>query len=178
MASTESSDLATTPRTTDPEHQLPAAGDGTDGTGEDAVPDHLQKRGVITLLRELADDTRTLVQQEIELAKMEATRTAKRVAVDSVWIGAGAAIIGVGGLCLVLALALGLGALLDSYWLGTLITGGTLLLVGGLFAWKGVRDLKKGGFAPTETVDSLQDDKEWAQREMDDFKQALRKEQR
>jgi hypothetical protein len=164
MAANDSSDVAT-PLRADPGHQLPPAGGETAGG-----------RGVIGLLRELADDTRTLVQQEIALAKMEATHTVKRVVVDSAWIGAGVAIIAVGGLCLVLALALGLGALLDSYWLGTLITGGILFLVGALFAWKGVRDLKKGGFAPTETVESLQDDKDWAERELDDFKQGLRKE--
>lgn len=160
MAANDGSDVARGLRS-DPDHQLPPVSGG---------------RGVIGLLRQLADDTRTLVQQEIALAKMEATHTVKRVVVDGAWIGAGVAIIAVGGLCLVLALALGLGALLDSYWLGTLITAVLLFLVGGLFAWKGMRDLRKGGFAPTETMDSLQDDRDWAERELDDFKQGLRKE--
>lgn len=167
MAGNDSSDVASRFRA-DPEHQLPP-GDG-DQLG------HPRDTGVVGLLRELADDTRTLVQQEIALAKLEATQTVKRVVVDSAWIGAGVAIIAVGALCLVLALALGLGALLDSYWLGTLITGAILFLLGALFAWKGVRDLQKGGFAPTETVESLQADRAWAEREMDEFKQGLRKE--
>lgn len=167
MAARNSSDAARRVPT-DPDHRLPPGG------GD--VPDELQKTGLVRLFRELADDTRTLVQQEIALAKMEARHTVKRVVVDSAWIGAGAAVIAVGGLCLVLALALGLGALLDSYWLGTLITGLSLFLLGALFAWKGLRDLRKGGFAPTETVDSLQRDRDWAEREMDDFKQGIRKE--
>lgn len=161
----------TTRRAVEPEHQLPPAGD--DGGG---APEHLEKTGLVTLLRDLAEDTRTLVQQEIELAKMETTAAVKRVVVDSAWIGAGVAVLAVAGLCLVFALALALGALLDSYWLGTLITAVILLVVGGLIAWKGLRDLKKGGFAPSITVASLQEDKEWAQREAEDFKTGIRKE--
>lgn len=162
MAVTETSEEATRRRAMDPEHQLPPATGGGAGIG--------------TLLRDLANDTRTLVQQEIELAKLEAARTVKRVVVDSAWIGAGVAVLAVGGLVLVVALALGLGALLGSYWLGTLITGLVLFLVGALLAWKGVRDLRKGGFLPSETVGSLQADKEWVADEVDDFKQGLQKE--
>lgn len=164
MAATQSRELETGPRAAEPDHQLPPGeGDGP-------------ATGLVTLLRELAEDTRTLVQQEIALAKMEARRTARRLVVDSVWIAAGVAALAVGGLCLVLALALALGALLDSYWLGTLITGGLLFLTGALLTWKGVHDLTSGGLTPTETVESLQADKEWARREMDDLKQGIRKE--
>lgn len=172
MASTDTSDLTRSARTTDPDHQLPPA----EGDGAGSVPEDLEKTGLVALFRDLAEDTRTLVQQEIDLAKMEARRTVKRVVVDSAWIGAGTAILAVGGICLVLAAALGLGALLDSYWLGTLITGALLFLVGALAAWKGIRDLKRGGFAPSDTVESLRTDKSWAEEEMDDFKRALEKE--
>lgn len=160
---TESSDLATH----DPADLDPAA-------AYDDAADELEKVGLITLVRELADDTRTLIQQEIELAKMEAAATAKRVAVDSAWIGAGAFVISIGLLCLVLAMALGIGALIGSYWLGTLITGGVISLIGAIFAWKGIRDLKKGGFVPSDTVDSLQEDRDWAEREVDDLKRAFK----
>lgn len=167
MAVTQESELATARRTMEPERQLPP------GSGEEYGA---ASAGLVSLLRDLAEDTRILVQQEIQLAKVEATRTAKRVAVDSAWIGAGAAVVAVGGLCLVLALALGLGALLGSYWLGTLITGGLLVLTGGLMAWKGLHDLQSGGFAPTETVGSLQEDREWAQREVEEFKKGIQRE--
>lgn len=173
MAVTDSSEAATRHRATDTEHQLPPSGPGTRGArGAGAAA----SASIAGLVRDLADDTRTLIQQEIQLAKLEAADTAKRVVVDSAWIGAGAGVVAVGGLCLVLALALGLGALLGSYWLGTLITGGILVLAGALAAWKGIRDLQKGGFAPTETVQSLQEDKEWAEHEVDDFKQGIQRE--
>lgn len=159
----------------DPDHQLPAAGDGT-GHDPSLARESYGRTAIGQLVRDLADDTRTLVRQEVQLAKMEVAHGVKRVAKDSAWIGAGAAVVAVGGLCLVLALALGLGALLGSYWLGTLITGGVLLIVGGLFAWKGVRDLKKGGLMPRGSVDSLKTDRDWAKREAEELKRGLTEE--
>lgn len=155
-----------------PDHQLPP------GRGESArgpAPDDGSGPGLGTLLRSLGEDMGTLVRQEIRLAKAEAGHTARRVAADSAWIGAGAVIAAVGGVCLVVALALGLGALLDSYWLGTLITGALLVLIGAIAAWKGVRDLQRGEFAPTRTVETLRDDAEWARREALDLKEELTK---
>lgn len=156
---------------TAPDHQLHP---GSSEDLGDAGPE--SRTGLGTLLRSLGDDMGTLVRQEIRLAKAEAARTAKRVASDSAWIGAGAAIVAVGGLCLVLAMALGLGALLGSYWLGTLITGAVLVLGGALAAWKGVRDLRRGDLAPRRTVETVREDVEWARREARDFKEELTKE--
>ena len=49
-------------------------------------------------------------------------------------------------------------------------------VVGGLFAWKGVRDIGKGGFAPAGTVETVKQDVDWARREMRDLKEELTKE--
>lgn len=163
-------------RTLDPEHQLPPGrGPRTRGGGphdgdRDGDP------GLGDLFRSLANDLGTLVRQEIDLAKMELTHTAKRLAIDSAWIGVGAATAAVGALCLVLALALGLGALLGSYWLGTLITGLFLVLLGAGFAFKGARDLRKQSLAPKQTTASLREDARWAQEEARELKHRLVKE--
>lgn len=158
------------------DHQLPPGrGEARRDPGGRPEPEP-SGPGLGALLRSLGDDMGTLVRQEIRLAKAEATRTARRVAADSAWIGAGLAVAAVGGLCLVLALALGLGALLDSYWLGTLITGAVLVLAGALFAWRGVRDLRRGELAPTRTVETLREDADWARSEAQDFKDELTKE--
>ena len=148
-----------------PDHQLPPADPVTPGSGRTAIG---------MLLRDLGNDIQALVKQEIHLARMEVTRTAKTLARDSVWMGVGAAIAAVGGLVLVVALALGLGALLDSYWLGTLITGLLLVLVGGLFVWRGLRDLRKQELVPTRTISTLREDADWAREEVRDFKQGLK----
>ncbi|MDX1673661.1 MAG: phage holin family protein [Longimicrobiales bacterium] len=132
--------------------------------------------GLGRLLKDLMEDTRTLVQQEIELVRMEVGRSFRRLAVDGAWIWAGAVVLTVGLLCLALALALGLGALLDSYWLGALITGGTFLLVGAILAWRGVRDLRSGGLLPSNPLESLQENREWARRELNELKQGITEE--
>jgi hypothetical protein len=172
-ASMPAPDASGTPdrwRAVEPDHQLPPARPGRRYDNADLEP------GLIPLLRSLADDTATLLRQEVELAKTEVKHTARRLAVDSAWIATGGAIAAVGALCLVLAMALGLGALLGSYWLGTLITGVFLLLVGGGFLFKGVRDLGRQPLAPKQTAESLREDARWAQEQARDFKQRLSQE--
>ena len=134
------------------------------------------RAGFVELFRDLADDTRTLVQQEIELARLEVSASARRIAKDGAWIWAGAVVLTVGGICLALALALGIGALLDSYWLGALITGSVFLLVGALLAWRGIRDLTAGGLLPRNPLASLEEDRKWAKRELDELKQGITEE--
>lgn len=158
-------------RAVDPDHQLPPARPGRRyDTGTDLEP------GLIPLIRSLADDTATLLRQEVELAKIEVKHTAKRLVVDSAWIATGTAIAAVGALCLVLAMALGLGALLGSYWLGTLITGLFLMLVGGGFLFKGIRDMGKQRLIPEQAAESLREDARWARDRARDFKQGLKQE--
>lgn len=158
-------------RTVLPDHQLPP------GRGSGAYEDSPGgKTGLLDLLRSLADDVGVLLRQEIDLAKMEVGHTARRLAADGAWIATGAAVAAVGGLCLVVALALGLGALLGSYWLGTLITGAVLVLLGGGFVFKGLRDLRKQKLAPQETTESLRQDARWAREKASDFKDRITKE--
>ena len=146
------------------------------GTGELMTDADDRSAGFVQLLKDLGDDIRTLIQQEIELARLEVGQSAKRVAVDGAWIWAGAVVLTVGLICLALALALGIGALLDSYWLGALATGGVFLLIGALLAWRGIRDLTAGGLLPTNPLDSWKENRDWARQEMDDLKQGISEE--
>ncbi|MGK7311505.1 MAG: phage holin family protein [Candidatus Longimicrobiales bacterium M2_2A_002] len=167
------------PRTeTTPDPALDTEAPEHPGTGDAPSVDELtdDPAGVARLLKDLAEDTRTLVQQEIELIRLEVGHSLKRITTDGAWIWAGAVVVTVGLICLALALALGLGALLDSYWLGTLITGGAFLLLGGLVAWRGIRDLKSGGLLPTNPLESLEENRDWAQGELDELKQAITEE--
>jgi hypothetical protein len=157
-------------RAVEPDHQLPP-GRGAGAYGEPADPASL-----LGLVRSLAEDVITLMRQEIGLAKLEAAGAARRLAADGAWIGVGVAIAAVGALCLVLAMALGLGALLGSYWLGTLITGLVLLMLGGGFLFKGVRDLRKLQLVPKETTESLHESARWARERARDFKEGLTRE--
>jgi hypothetical protein len=170
MARREASTTSDRGRTSSPDHQLPP------GRGPGVMGDPPEEPGLGDLIRSLAYDLGTLVRQEIDLAKMEVSRTARRMAMDGVWIGAGVATAAVGALCLVLAMALGLGALLGSYWLGTLITGLVLLILGGGLAWKGARDLSRQKLVPKQTTESMKENARWAKDEADEFKQRLTQE--
>ncbi len=170
MAATEPTTRAPSRwRSPPPDHPLPR---GQRPPRRPAVEE--QDAGVTDLLRSLADDTRTLVRQELDLARMEVVRTARHLTVDGIWIAAGAGIAALGGVVVVLGLALLVGYFLDSYWLGTLIVGGFLLLVGAVGALVGVQRLRSRELAPKRTVDSLRADATWARTEADDFKQALK----
>ncbi len=146
------------------------------GTDPDAAAGSESRPGVVELFKDLAEDTRTLVQQEIELARMEVARSTSRIARDGAWIWAGAVVLTVGLICLALALALGIGALLDSYWLGALITAAVFLGIGVLLAYVGVRDLTAGGLLPRNPLTSLREDRDWAKRELDELKQGITEE--
>ena len=146
----------------------PRSGLGTDEPTDGA--------GFVRLLRDLAEDTRTLVQQEIELLRLEVGHSVKRAAKDGAWIWAGAVVLTVGLICLAVALALGVGRLLGSYWLGALITGGAFLAVGAALAWRGVRDLKAGGLLPSNPLRALEENRDWARRELKELKEGITEE--
>jgi hypothetical protein len=59
---------------------------------------------------------------------------------------------------------------------GTLVTGLFLVLVGGIFLLKGLRDLRKRSFLPTRTTESLREDARWAREEAREFKEGLTRE--
>jgi uncharacterized membrane protein YqjE len=123
------------------------------------------------LLKQLAQDSATLVRQEVALAKVELQQNVKSVVRDVAMIAVGAVIAGVGGLVLVAFLVILLGSVLNNYWLGALIVGVLFLLVGGLLAMTNAKKLQKEEVAPTRTIETLKEDKQWLESEI---KQARR----
>ena len=87
------------------------------------------------LMTHLAQETRRYVELQIELTKMQALQGLAGALYDGAKIAAAAALFGLAGLCLVIALALGLSVWMGSYWLGTLTTGVILLVAGAVVAW-------------------------------------------
>lgn len=118
------------------------------------------------LFRTLAEDSATLVRQEMALAKAEMTANAKAVARDSAMVAVGGSIAVIGALVLVAFLVLVAGELLGEYWAGALVVGLLFLIVGGVLAMKFLNNLKHESIAPERTVQTLQEDKQWAQNEV------------
>jgi uncharacterized membrane protein YqjE len=123
------------------------------------------------LFRQLAQDSATLVRQEMALAKAELKSNVKSVARDAVMVGVGGVLALLGALVLIAFLVVALGDALDNYWLGALIVGALFLIVGGLLAMSNLKKLKQEEVAPTRTLETLKEDKQWLQSEM---KQARR----
>jgi uncharacterized membrane protein YqjE len=123
------------------------------------------------LFRQLAQDSATLVRQEMALAKAELKSNVKSVARDAAMVAVGGILALVGVTVLIAFLVVAVGDALDNYWLGALIVGVLFLLVGGILAMSSLKKLKNEDVAPTRTLETLKEDKQWLQSEI---KQARR----
>jgi len=122
----------------------------------------LEERPVPELLRQLSDQTTTLVRQEIELAKAEMTAKGKQVGVGAGAFGA-AGLVGlyaVGAItaCLILALSTAVAG-----WLAALIVGVVYAAIAGVLALIGKKKTQAGAPpVPERAISSTKEDVEWA----------------
>lgn len=126
------------------------------------------------LLKRFGQDASTLVRQEITLAKLELRDSAKGLAQDAGKLGAAAGLGLFGGFALLAFLIIGLGDLIDNYWLSALIVAVLLLGAAAVMANGALAHLKKSRIAPAETVQTLKEDQRWARREVQEFKQSMK----
>lgn len=126
---------------------------------QDAIPDGpLAEQSMAVLLRRLSDQSSLLMREEIALAKAELSEKGKRVGAGAgLFGGAGLlAVFGVGALTAAAILALGL---LVAGWLAALIVAVLYLLIAGVAALLGRRQVKQSGPAlPEQTVATLKAD--------------------
>jgi hypothetical protein len=113
------------------------------------------------LVKQLSEQTRELVAQELALAKVELTRKAKRAGIGGGMFGAAGvlALYAVGALtaCLVLALSLAVAG-----WLAALIVAVVYAAAAGVLALTGKRQVQAATPpVPEETVDSVKEDVRW-----------------
>jgi uncharacterized membrane protein YqjE len=125
------------------------------------------------LFKQLAQDSASLVRQEVALAKAELRENVKHAVRDAAMVAVGGGLAVVGALVLVLFLVLALGDALNEYWLGALIVGVVFVIAGGVLAMGSLRKLKSDGLAPERTLQTLKEDKQWAQSEIHQVRQDL-----
>jgi MFS family permease len=122
----------------------------------------LEDRPVAELVRQLSDQTTTLVRQEIELAKAEMTAKGKQVGIGAGAFGA-AGLVGlyaVGAItaCLILALSTAVAG-----WLAALIVGVVYAAIAGILALVGKKRTQAGAPpVPERAISSTKEDVEWA----------------
>jgi len=122
------------------------------------------RRSLGTLLRDLAEGSAALVRGEARLAKVDLSAAATCIGKGTAFVATGAVLALLGSLSLLAGIVLLIGDQwlpADQYWLGALvvlvITGAIALVL----ARRGLSMLAPSQLAPTETVTTLKEDKEW-----------------
>ena len=122
----------------------------------------LEDRPLPELMKTLADQTTTLVRQEIDLAKAEFSEKGKKAGQGAGMFG-GAGVVGFLALAALTAAAiLGLATALPD-WLAALIVGLVYAATAGILALQGKNKVQEAGPpVPEQTVETVKEDVEWA----------------
>ena len=122
----------------------------------------LRDRPIGELMRQLADETGTLVRQELDLAKAEMREKGKRAGVGAGFLGgaAVAALLALGALTAFLILVLD-GVMPN--WLAALIIAAVWGAIAGVLYMRGRQKVEEVGRpVPEQTQESIKEDVEWA----------------
>ena len=118
------------------------------------------------LFADLSRETSTLIRQEVELAKTEVTQKATRVGRDIGFMAAGGALAYAGLFFILAAVAILLITLGLPAWLSVLLVGVAVIIAGYALLQKGRSALKRDNLAPTQTIETLKEDAEWAKQQI------------
>ncbi|GAA2847787.1 phage holin family protein [Pseudonocardia halophobica] len=136
-----------------------------DQRGGTARPDPAEL-STADLLRQLSDQVRTLVTDEVQLAKAEVTAKGKAVGIGAGLAGAGTMLALAGGLAFVAAAIAAL-ALVLPVWASALIVGAVLVALGGVLALVAKKQIGRGTPPlPEQAIDSTKADVETIKREV------------
>ena len=124
--------------------------------------DELREQPIGELLKQLSQETTTLVRQELELAKAEMAEKGKKAGKGAGMFG-GAGVVGflaLGALTAALILALDTGM---KAWLAALIVGVVYAVIAGVLALTGKKEVQQATPpVPEQTVESVKEDVQWA----------------
>jgi predicted lipid-binding transport protein (Tim44 family) len=122
----------------------------------------LHDRPIGDLLKQLSEETTTLVKQEIDLAKAEMTEKGKQAGIGAGMFGGA----GVSGLLALIFLSFAGMAALDTAiagWLAALIVGVVWTAVAAVLALQGKNKVQEAvPPAPEQAIESSKEDVEWA----------------
>ncbi|HYZ39605.1 MAG TPA: phage holin family protein [Stellaceae bacterium] len=118
------------------------------------------RRPVTALLSDFANETGTLLSQELALFKAELQEKLGRLGQGAGALAAGGLIAFSGWLVLLAAAVLGLSNVVAP-WLAALIVGLVVLIVGGVLLLFGKSRLNADGLMPRRTLDTLRQDQAW-----------------
>jgi uncharacterized membrane protein YqjE len=122
----------------------------------------LRDRSLGELMKRLADETGTLVRQEIDLAKAELAEKGKTAGTGAGMFG-GAGLIGVLALASLTACLIGALDTAMPFWLAALIVAAAYGAIAGVLALSGKKKVQEATPpAPEQTIESVKEDVQWA----------------
>ena len=125
-------------------------------------PEVMHNDSIGGLLRGILMDLRTLIREEIALARVEIREQAGRARAAAMSFGMAAAALLFGGTFLLIAMATGIAELLEwPVWTGFLIVAVLLSVIGFIALSSGRRQLESFHAVPVETVETLKENSEW-----------------
>lgn len=114
------------------------------------------------LIRGILGDIRTLIREEIALARVEMREQVGRARAAAVSFGIAAGALAFGGIFLLVAIAMGIANVLNwPTWTGFLIVAVLLSIVGVVTLSSGRRQIRTVHAVPEETVTTLKENSEW-----------------
>jgi uncharacterized membrane protein YqjE len=111
-------------------------------------------------MRELADQTTTLVRKEIALAKVELTEKGKKAGVGAGMFGA-AGLFGAGAFAALTACAIWALSKAVAGWLAALIVGVVYAAIAAVLALRGRKQVQQAAPVPEQAVETTKEDLEW-----------------
>ena len=119
--------------------------------------------GIPDLIRRLTDDSKRLVTNEVQLAKIEAKDSIKRATKGVVWLALafGVSVVMLSALTIFVATLIGRAAE-GHMWVGALVTGLAELVLGAWLVKKGIASLAEPSYSLAESRHALEDTANWA----------------
>ena len=113
-------------------------------------------KGIPDLFKQLGDDGKRLVADEVRLAKLEASETVHRATSAAIALGIALGVAVFGLIAFTLFVATAFGAIANGhYWVGAMLAGAIEMAVGLWFLEKGMKAVKSAPYSMPETRASL-----------------------
>ena len=122
---------------------------------------------IARLISDLLADLRTLMQQQVQLLRHEIESEVDKVKKASIWLAAGGALMGLGGLFFILTMVHLLEAVTGLPLWACYGIVGTLLVLGGFILVKSAMKLSGTVHAlPVQTIQTMKEDAQWIKEQL------------
>ncbi len=123
------------------------------------------ERPLTALIADLATETTTLVRKEVELARAEVSEKVSQATAGAISLAAGGFVALLGLIYILLAAVYALSRIVPD-WAAALIVGGVVTLIGVFMLMAGKKKIAATNLQPERTIETLKDDKRWAQSQL------------